>query len=225
MEDLKDPNNSFTFNPYDFIFANFKKNSINKFQDIVDAFNNPKNFSLNKIYKIKNLFNDHYLFISFKENIMNMLKSNVINQLFNQFENYKDYYNPYYGKNKDKFINQVFDIILYMPIPFKYIAGFTYKNLGIIFLNTIEPLRRNSLPNTYFIKQICNVSFKKVVLINEIVYHYSASLVHGNDISYEIKTPINTFIDYCPMEDYMHIYSYLDEGERGECLLFAFNFH
>ena len=42
MEDLKDPNNYFTFNPYDFIFANLKKNSINKFQDIVDAFNNPK---------------------------------------------------------------------------------------------------------------------------------------------------------------------------------------
>ena len=221
MEDLKDPNNYFTFNPYDFIFANLKKNSINKFQDIVDAFNNPKNFSLNKIYKIKILFNGQNLFISFKENIMNMLKSNVINQLFNQFENYKDYYNPYYGKNKDKFINQVFDIILYMPIPFKYIAGFTYKNLGIIFLNTIEPLRRNSLPNTYFIKQICNVSFKKVVLMHEIVCHYSASLVHGNDISYKIKTPTNTFIDYCPMEDYMHIYSYLDGGERGECLLFG----
>ena len=220
MEDLKDPNNTFIFNPYDFIFYNFKKNSINKFQDIVDAFNNPKNFSLNKIYKIRNLFNDNNLFISFKENIMNMLKSNVINQLYNKFENYKDYNNPYYGENKDKFINQVFDIILYMPIPFKCITGFTYKRFGIIFLNTIEPLRRNFLPNTYFIKQICNVSSKKVALIHEIICHYSASLVHGNNISYEFKspTPTNTFIDY------MYIYSN-DGGERGEHLLFGHKIH
>ena len=220
MEDLKDPNNTFIFNPYDYIFYNFKKNSINKFQDIVDAFNNPKNFSLNKIYKIKNLFNDHNLFISFKENIMNILKSNVINQLYNKFENYKDYNNPYYGENKDKFIKQVFDIILYMPIPFKCITGFTYKRFGIIFLNTIEPLRRNFLPNTYFIKQICNVSSKKVALIHEIICHYSASLVHGNNISYEFisPTPTNTFIDY------MYIYSN-DGGERGEHLLFGHKIH
>lgn len=225
MEDLKNPNNTFIFNPYDFIFYNFKRNSITKFQDIVNAFNNPENFSLNKIYKIKNLFNDYNLFISFKENIKNMLKSNVINQLYNVFENYKDYNNPYQGENKDKFINQIFDIILYMPIPFKYIAGFTYKRFGIIFLNNIEPLKKNSLPNTYFIKQICNVSFKKVVLMHEILYHYPASLVNGNDISYEIKTPRNTFIDYCPMEDYKYIYSYLDRGEREEFLLFGNKIH
>ena len=225
IKDLKDPNSTFIFNPYDFIFSNFKKNSIIKFQDIVNAFNNPKNFSLNKIYKNKNLFNDQNLFKSFKENVKDMLKSNVINQLYNQIENYKDYKNPYQGDNKDKFISQVFDIILYMPIPFKCIAGLTYKSFGIILINTIEPLKRNSLPNTYFIKQICNASFKKIILMHEIICHYSASLVNGNDISYVVKTPTNTFTDFCSMEDYIYINSYLEGGERGEYLLFGNKIH
>ena len=39
-----------------------------------------------------------------------MLKTKVINQLFNQFENYKKYKNPYIGEDKEKFIQQTFDI-------------------------------------------------------------------------------------------------------------------
>ena len=225
MIDLIDQNKTFIFNPYDYIFSNFNKNSITEFQDIVNTFNNPKNYSLYKIFKNNNLFNDQNLFESFKENIMDMLSSNVINQLYNQFENYKGYKNPYQGDNKDKFIKQTFDIILYMPIPFEYIAGFTYKNYGIIFLNTKEPLKRNALPNTYFLKQICNVSFKKVVIIHEIICHFCASLVHGNDISYELKTPPNTFIDYCPMEDYINTFSFYDGGEKGESILFGNKIH
>ena len=54
MIDLKDKNHTFIFNPYDYIFSNFNKNSIHEFQDIVNKFNNPENFSLYKIYKNKN---------------------------------------------------------------------------------------------------------------------------------------------------------------------------
>ena len=219
--DLKDEKNKIIFNPYDYIFQNINCCKIKNFQDIEKAFNNPKNFSLNKIFKNKILFDDKNIFEVFKENIKNMLKTKVINQLFNQFENYKKYKNPYIGEDKEKFIQQTFDIIFYIPIPFSNIAGFTYKQFGIIFLNSKEPPKRNLHPNKYFLKKICSISFKKVVTIHEIIGHYCATLVHGNDSNYDLKTPDNTLIDYVPKDEYKYIYSLFDGGERGESILFG----
>ena len=221
MVDLKDKNNSFIFNPYDYTLQNISFKNIKKFQDIVNAFNNSKNFSLNKIYKDKILFVDKNVYDEFKDNIKDMLTSKVINQLYNQFINYKKYENPYSGKNKENFIQQTFDIILFMPIPFNNIAGYTYKNFGIIFLTSKEPSKRNSLPNTYFLKKICNISFKKVVTIHEIIGHYCPSLFHGNDPKYNLKTSDITLIDYIPKEKYEYDYSLFDGGERGESILFG----
>ena len=219
--DLKDKNNSIIFNPYDYIFKNINSSKIKNFQDIEKAFNNPKNFSLNKIFKNKILFNDKNIFEAFKENIKNMLTTKVINQLYNQFDNYKKYENPYIGEDKEKFIQQTFDIIFYIPIPFSNIAGFTYKQFGIIFLNSKENIKRNLNPNKYFLKKICNISFKKVVTIHEIIGHYCTTLVHGNDSKYDLITPDNTLIDYGPKEEYEYNYSLLDGGERGESILFG----
>ena len=67
--DLKDEKNKIIFNPYDYIFQNINCCKIKNFQDIEKAFNNPKNFSLNKIFKNKILFDDKNIFEVFKENI------------------------------------------------------------------------------------------------------------------------------------------------------------
>ena len=66
--DLKDEKNKIIFNPYDYIFQNINCCKIKNFQDIEKAFNNPKNFSLNKILKIK-FFSTTKIFLKFLKKI------------------------------------------------------------------------------------------------------------------------------------------------------------
>ena len=219
--DLANKDNFFIFNPYDYIFNNIDAYSVKNFQDIINLFNNPKYFSLNRIYKNKKLFADQKLFESFQNNIKDMLKTNVIYQLYNQFEHFKSYKNPYQGDKKDKFIEQTFKVLLYMPIPFTHIAGYTYKNFGIIFLDSKEISKRNALPNTYFLKNITNVSFKKVVSIHEIICHYCSCLIHGNEVSCGLITPEDSLIDYCAIEGKEEKFLTYDAGDKGESLLFG----
>ena len=219
--DLTNEDKFFIFNPYDYIFNNIDGYRVKKFQDIVNIFNNPKYFSLNRIYKNKKLFDDQQLFELFQNNIKDMLKTNVIDQLYNQFEHFKSYKNPYQGDKKDKFIEQTFKVILYMPIPFAHIAGYTYKNFGVIFLDSKEILKRNALPNTYFLKNISNVSFKKVVSIHEIICHYCSCLIHGNEESCGLITPEDSLIDYCAIEGKEEKFSTYDAGDKGESILFG----
>ena len=222
MIDLKDSNNTYTFNPYDFILGKINNRKIKNYDDIVNAFNNQNIFSLNKIYKDqKKLFKDEKLFNLFKEDVEQMLTSNVVNQLYNQYENYKAYNNPFQSEKKEQFLKQTFDIMLYLPIPFQYIAGFTYKNFGIIFINNKILSRGKAFADTFFLKQICNISFRKVVIVHEVIGHYCSSIIHGNEKSIQFQTHYNTFLEYEPTEDYEKIYSDYDGGERGESLLFG----
>ena len=216
--DLKNKDNTLKFNPYDYSVLKLRNMKIKGFDEAKRAFNNPNNFSLNFIYKNKRLFNDENLSKLFNENIRNMLKSNIINDLYNQYENFKNFSNPY---KKEEFINQTFDIILYLPIPFKLIGGFTYKNFGLIFLSNIELIKRNDSSATFFCKKISNLSFKKVTSIHEIVCHYSSVIIHANKRTIGLLTPPNTFIDYEPIDIYEKIFSDYDGGDRGEAILFG----
>lgn len=221
MVNLKDEKIRFIFNPYDYSFHKIETRSIGCYEDIVSALKSPKNFSLNKIFKDKMLFNDAQIFELFKQNVQNMLSSNVINELYNQFENYKDYYNPFQSDKKDDFIEQTFKVILYMPIPFSNITGLTYKNYGLIILDSKPIHKTRAFPNKVFLKSICNISFKKVVTVHEIICHYCSILLHGNEKSIGLKTPHDTFIDYCPYEDYENKYYDGDGGDKGESILFG----
>ena len=106
-----------------------------------------------------------------------MLSSKTISELFGQYVNFSDYICPYSGEEKEKFINQTFDIIYYFPIPFEKIAGFTYKSFGLIFINNINRFEEiikykdNNSRNYEFCQQINKLSFLKVVHIHEIIGH------------------------------------------------------
>ena len=216
--DLKNEKNTLKFNPYDYTFSKLRHSHIKTIDDIRKAFNNPNNFSLNLIYKNRRLFNNENLFKLFKENIKKMLSSNTINDLYNQFENFKEFLNPY---KKEEFIEQTFDIILYLPIPFKIIGGFTYKNFGLVFLNNTELIKRNDSPDTFFCKNISHISFKKVTVIHEVVCHYTSAIIHANKKTIGLLTPPNSFIDYYPKVPYKGIFSEYDAGDRGETILFG----
>ena len=220
MINLKEEKETFIFNPYDYIFSNIN-DRVKSYQDIVNEFLNPNNFSLNKVYKDKMLFNNRKIFNAFNENIRLMLSSKTIGELYCQFVQYSGYNNPFQGEKKEKFIDQTLDIILYMPIPFSHIAGFTYKNFGIIFLNSKEINKKNATPNTYFLKKICNASFKKIVNIHEIICHYCSTLIHAHENETELLTPKNTFIGYDPMDEFENLFFSYDGGEKGESILFG----
>ena len=218
LVDLKDEKNTLKFNPYDYSFLKLKNSNIKTFNDAKKAFNNPKYFSLNLIYKNKRLFNDEKLFKLFEENIKNMLNSNAIDELYNQYKNFKEFNNPY--KNEE-FIKQTFDIILYLPIPFKIIGGFTSKNFGLIFLNNIELNKRNDLPTIFFCKSISHLSFKKVTIIHEVLSHNTSVIIHANKKEIGLLTPPNTFTEYFPKDIYIDIYSNYDRWDKGDSILFG----
>ena len=93
-----------------------------------------------------------------------------------------------------------------MPIPSSDdVGGYNYKKLGIIILNSKEPSKRSSFPNTYFLKKICSASFKKVVLMHEIICHYCSCLIHGNKIDYEHYDLLGKKIEYIFIERALYI--------------------
>ena len=189
---VKNKEKKIEFNPYDYILTKFK--NAKTFDDLYNRFTNIENYSLNKFYKENRLFEDKSFDSLFKNNIKEMLSSNTIKELFNQYINSSDYECPYSGDEKQNFIEQTFDIIYYFPIPFSNIAGFTYKKFGLIFINNIDRLNRKinyqepTLANNEFCLQINKICFKKVVHIHEIVSHYSCDIIHLNNNDYGDKT-------------------------------------
>ena len=74
---------------------------------------------------------------------------------------------------------------------------------------------------TYFLKQICNASFKKIVNIHEIICHYCYTLIHAHENETELLTPKNTFIGYDPMDEFENLFFSYDGREKGESILFG----
>ena len=193
------------FNPYDYNLSKFT--SIKNFNDLVKRLSDIDCFSLNKFFIENRLYNNNELNTFFKENIQEMLSSKTISELFRQYFNFSDYICPYSGEEKEKFINQTFDIIYYFPIPFEKIAGFTYKSFGLIFISNINRFEKiikykdNNSINYEFCQQINKLSFLKVVHIHEIIGHYSYTIIHSNNNEISLSTPPNTSKDYEPKSE------------------------
>jgi len=222
--DKKKKDDYIEFNPYDYSLSKMAMDLRRieyDFETLKEKFRKPKYFSLFKIYKNQIIFKDEQISELFIANVKDMLGSETAKDLFYQYQNYKDYEYPYIGQNKDKLLSQTFDIVLNYPIPFKDIEGFTNKNFGIIFINNIGQIQNKHFINksTSFIYKICQLSFKKIVYFHEIIPHYSSVLIQANKKEIGLSTPDNSFIEYYPKDSYKDIYSYYDDGGKGESLL------
>ena len=210
-------------NPYDYILSKFT--TVTNFYDLVNKFSDVNYFSLNKFYKENRLFENVNLDTLFKEDIKEMLSTKTIYELFRQYVNFSDYICPYSGKEKENFIKQTFDITYYFPIPFKNIAGFTYKTFGLIFINNINRFEKivkshdNNALNKKFCQQINKLSFFKVVHIHEIIGHYSCTIIHSNNSEISIATPPNTLKDYELKNEFKSNRPKMDGGDLGESVL------
>ena len=216
--DKNDKSKFFLFNPYEHILSKIQFDDFDSFQKY---FNNKEYFSLLKYYNNNRLFDNNMLDNLFKENIREMLQSKIIHELFSQFSHFSKFNNPFVGEKKNEFFQQVSKAILFFPFPAEKIEGFTYKNLGIIFINNLN--EKKSLVNSpLVIYDICNLSNYKVTFKHEIIAHYMSVICHANDSEVKLKTPPNTLNDYCPLELYSDIYnSSLDAGDKGEAFIFG----
>ena len=217
----KNQKESTTFNPYDYCLN--KIYSCKNYKGLIQFLSDPNNFSLNKFFKENKLFNSEKLTSIFNKNIIEMLTTKSINELFDQHKNFKGYICPYSGETQKSFLKQLFNIILYLPIPFKNIAGFTYKQFGVIFISNNNRLEKQNIKkNIAFCKRLNKISFIKNVHIHEIISHYSCTIVHSNNETISISTPTNTFTEYIPNEIYEDLYNkQYDGGDRAESVLFG----
>ena len=198
---------------------------MNNYNKLLEELSNPKNFSLYKFYQENKLFNNDDLFSIFRDNIKQMLFSETMKDLFEQYTNFKDYIYPYSGEEKDNFISQTFNIIYYFPIPFKTIAAYTYKQFGLIFINNNNRLEKivNHKKKNDMNKQFCHklnyIGFTKIVHIHEIISHYTLVIIHSNNIGVSITTPPEPLYDYYILEEYSTTFTRFDGGDMGEILL------
>ena len=217
--DIDDENNeekSFLFNPYHYILENI---NYNDFQSLKNEFNNEKNFTLLKYYKMNSFSKNQNMNNLFENNIKSMLKSKISNYLFSESNLFSSFSYPYNGQKCDKFIEQVFNIILYFPFPSSKISGFTYKSFGLIFINNKKEEKR-IIPTTLFLFNSCKLALKKLTFNHEIISHYSCSICHANNEESPIKTLSNSFKDYWIKNEYIGLYETFDDGDRGEVLNF-----
>ena len=214
---LKKENEYYTINPYDFILKNIRIKST--YEKFIEQFKDESNYSLYKVYKDNHLFQDEDIYISYKDNINKMLKSDIIDQAFNQFSNYEKFINPFKGKNADQIINQINSIKYYINFPILKIDGLTFKKLGIIFINKLLKNVSDTSTEKKLIKFTINLSYKKITESHEIIGHYMNTLCKANLNTINLLTPDNTFIDYTSNDSGYKRYQ--DGGDSLELLLFG----
>jgi len=207
--DIDDENNeekSFPFNPYHYILENI---NYYDFESLKNEINNEKNFTLLKYYKMNSFSKNQNMNNLFENNIKSMLKSKISNYLFSEFTHFSSFSYPYNGLKGDKFIEQVFNIILYFPFPCPKITGFTYKSFGLIFINNKNE-EKKLITSTLFLSNSCKLALKKVTFKHEIICHYTCSICHANHEESSIKTPSNSFNNYCVKNELKDLYETFD---------------
>lgn len=140
-----------------------------------------------------------------------MLSSQTINELFEQYTNFEQFYCPYFGGEKEQFLEQTFKIIFYFPISFSNITGYAYKQFGLILINNMKRVERATrMNNKYFCQNLNYIGFMKI---------YLSVIIHSNNNNISTATPPNTFINY-DYDNLNDLYSKYDGGDKGETILF-----
>ena len=206
----------FEFNPYEYVIQNIKFSL--RYDDFKKQFEKEKNFSLYKFYKDNQMFNNDTLNNEYKNNIHNMLVSNITNKAFDKFSIYHKFNNPFKEENKE-FIEQINRVKFYIYFPLSKFGGLTFKKIGIIFINKAFKKISTTDMKIKLIKSIINISDKKITEYHEILAHYTTVLCRATSKDVELKTPDNTFVE--ETSDDENYNSNYDCGDKLESLLFG----
>ena len=219
---FKIDDDEFFFNPYNYIMDNTYNFNSQYFKSDIK---NPENYSLYKNYRdsIDNnknkMFINYEIYNSFKSNIYEMLKSNVINEVFHQFNNYKLFNNPFKSKKCEEIIDLIDKITFYCKFPISQIDGLTFKDLGVILINTKKNNNTFSDGRNKFKIAICSISYKKITQLHEILSHYLSTLLRSNSKKVNLITPSKIFKNYTSTDE--SFLSKYDGGDKVESLLFG----
>ena len=208
---------SFEFNPYEYIMENIDVQD--DFQEFKKQFKNEENFSLYRNYKYNHLFENNILENEYKENIFQMLTSDVIGEAFDEFIKFKPFRNPFKGNNSVKILEQINNVKYYIYFPINKISGITFKKIGIIFINKIFKNMNNINESNKLIKFSINIGNKKVTECHEILAHYMLTICYANERDTGLLTPENTFSHYIGNKAYY--LSKYDGGDRLESIMFG----
>ena len=207
----------FEFNPNEYIMENIYVQS--DFEKCKKEFEDEKNFSLYRHYKYNHLFENNILEEEYKNNIIKMLKSDVIGEAYDDFSKFKSFKNPFKGKNNAKMIEQINKVKYYIYFPISKINGLTFKKIGVIFINKILKNMDNINEENKLIKFSINISNKKITECDEIFANYMLTICNANEKDIAIFTLENPFLNYTSNKAY-----YLDRydgGDRLESILFG----
>ena len=211
---------SFEFNPYEYIMENIDVQD--DFQEFKKQFKNEENFSIYRNYKYNHLFENNILENEYKENIFQMLTSDVIGEAFDEFIKFKPFRNPFKGNNSIKILEQINNVKYYITFPINKISGITFKKIGIIFINKIFK-NMNNINNinqsNKLTKFSINIGNKKVTECHEILAHYMLTICYANKRDTGLLTTENTFSHYIGNKAYC--LSKYDGGDRLESIMFG----
>ena len=190
-----------------------------KNQFITYKLNDRKYWTIQMYAKNNRLYNDINLNKLFIENINNMFRHKVLENVFNQIKIFDNYKYPFL---KESFIDQIHKSIIYIKLPSKLILGLTLKKVGIVIINKgrhDDIINSQKNKNTKFILKLAEYSFYKITLLHEISFHYILVILFSNKKIDFLDTPEKVFTD----EIDLNTDKKLDFGDKGEVLLFGSN--
>jgi len=213
---MDNKNESFEFNPKEYIMQNIK---MGDFQDFQKQFEIEKNFSLYKFYNKNSIFENDNLNEEYKNNISEMLMSDIADQVLNNNPNFKKFKNPFKGSNNKEIINQINRIKYYIFFPLDMISSLTFTKIGIIFINKkFKKMEKTNVENK-LINFLINISYKKIIEFHEILVHYMSTLIRANLEKGCLLTPNQTFLNYSSNDKrYTNEYDGGDEDELQSIL-------
>ena len=225
--------------------TNIDKEFINKFQDkenliyskiinfsdipLKDLVTNPLNnmsnyyhFPLN-IKKSIFTFEDNF-FISLKNFFYEVYQSRVMKDIFYLTEEFKEFYYPFCGKEKELIFKELFDATEFYPFPYDGLCGYTCKILPKIIISS-------SLKNNSSMEKII-IDFSKIIntVFHEQFKHLVKTIIHYNTLRLNLFQPLESEerLDSQNFQNFLKIvkkkkeeinYKFISEHELEEIVL------
>jgi len=217
----------FKLNLYDYniieLFNNISNviyiNEINEKKEFIETkLNDCRFWTIQKHAKVNSPYLNKHIKEKFSQEVINMLKHDVLKNMFNEINLFESYKYPFL---KDGFIRQVKNSIIYVPLPTKLILGLTIKKMGIIIINKgrhSKIINEQKNKNSKFILKLGEFFFYKITLLHEINFHYFLLILYSNNKRKILITPEKVFKNY---KIETEGFKKLDFWDKGEALLFG----
>ena len=210
----------YKINFFNFIVKKFKSDLIKiKGEKYERALDNIENYSLQGTIINNRCFNSKELFELFKNDLNQTLKGTTLKEAFYTIIPFRRFNYPF---EKNKFIEQLNGLILYIPFLTKNILGLSLRNLGIIIINrNIFSFNDSNNIKKGFSYALLKSGFGKITFLHESNFHFSLKICASQDEGLICKTPIKYYKNYEFKKGEKKNSINYDGGDFGEALIFG----